>query len=44
MQFRAILETESDTESWLPLQFNHTYVLHLSFVFILIIQKQLRPL
>ena len=37
MRHQAILETESETESWLLLQHSYNYFLHFSFCFILII-------
>ena len=32
MRHHAILETKSETESWLPLQHSHEYFLHVIFV------------
>ena len=45
MRHRAILETESETESWLLLQHSYNYFQHFSFCFILIIPTltELRP-
>ena len=45
MQHQAILKTEAETESWLPLQHSYNYFLHFSYCFILIIQRltELRP-
>ena len=45
MRHQAILETESETESWLLLQHTYNYFLHFSFIFILIIPRltELRP-
>ena len=45
MLHRAMLETESETESWLLWQHSNNYILHFSFCFILIIPRltELRP-